>query len=59
MVTPCRDAMNIVAQAFAWTSERGVLVLSHLTGAAEILQDALIVDPLAIGATSTAGPNAL
>ncbi|MDZ7703026.1 MAG: trehalose-6-phosphate synthase [Trueperaceae bacterium] len=54
MITPYRDGMNIVAQEFVWTSERGVLMLSHLTGAAEILEDALIVNPLDIGAVAEA-----
>jgi trehalose 6-phosphate synthase/phosphatase len=45
LVTPLRDGMNLVAQEFAWTSTRGVLVLSELTGAAEVLDGALLVHP--------------
>jgi len=50
MITPYRDGMNIVAQEFAWTSQRGALVLSHLTGAIEILPEAITVNPLDIAA---------
>ena len=45
LVTPFRDGMNIVAQEFAWTTERGVLILSHLTGAAELLSPPITVNP--------------
>jgi trehalose 6-phosphate synthase len=42
-----RDGMNLVAKEFvsARSDERGVLVLSALTGAARQLKDALLVDP--------------
>jgi trehalose 6-phosphate synthase len=42
-----RDGMNLVAKEFvnARHDERGVLILSELTGAARQLQDALLVNP--------------
>jgi trehalose 6-phosphate synthase len=42
-----RDGMNLVAKEFvsARNDERGVLVLSELTGAAQQLRAALLVDP--------------
>ncbi|MDQ3396778.1 MAG: trehalose-6-phosphate synthase [Deinococcota bacterium] len=45
LITPLRDGMNLVAQEFAMTSERGALILSELTGAANLLPEALIVNP--------------
>ncbi|CAN5567614.1 trehalose-6-phosphate synthase [soil metagenome] len=45
LVTPLRDGMNLIAQEFAWTSEQGVLILSELTGAAEVLEGALLINP--------------
>lgn len=44
-VTPLRDGMNLVAQEFATVSERGALVLSELTGAADYLEGAVLVNP--------------
>ena len=48
-VTPLRDGMNLVAHEFAAVSAasggRGVLVLSELTGAADYLDGALLVNP--------------
>ena len=60
------DGMNLVAKEFvaARDDERGVLVLSHFTGAARELTEALIVNPydleeasaaLASGALDAAG----
>jgi trehalose 6-phosphate synthase len=47
LVTPVRDGMNLVAKEYvaARTDERGVLVLSELTGAAHELRAALQVNP--------------
>ncbi len=44
-VTPLRDGMNLVAHEFATVSERGALVLSELTGAADYLDGAILVNP--------------
>lgn len=48
-VTPLRDGMNLVAHEFAAVSAasggQGVLVLSELTGAADYLDGALLVNP--------------
>ena len=49
-VTPLRDGMNLVAHEFAAVSAAGggrpgVLVLSELTGAADYLDGALMVNP--------------
>lgn len=47
LVTSLRDGMNLVAKEFvaACTDERGVLVLSEFTGAADELGGALLVNP--------------
>ena len=45
LITPLRDGMNVVAQEFAWTTDRGMLILSNLTGAAQVLDKALLVNP--------------
>ncbi|MCL3861500.1 trehalose-6-phosphate synthase [Actinotalea sp. K2] len=47
LVTSLRDGMNLVAKEFvaACTDERGVLVLSEFTGAADELSGALLVNP--------------
>lgn len=44
-VTPLRDGMNLVAHEFAAVSESGALVLSELTGAADYLDGAVLVNP--------------
>jgi trehalose 6-phosphate synthase len=46
-VSSLHDGMNLVAKEFvaAREDERGVLVLSELTGAAQELRDALIINP--------------
>ena len=48
MITPLRDGMNLVAKEFvaARQDQQGVLILSELTGAANELGDALLVNPL-------------
>ncbi len=47
LVTPLRDGMNLVAKEFvvSQVDEPGVLVLSHLAGAAESMREALRVNP--------------
>jgi len=47
VVTPLRDGMNLVAKEFvsARTDHRGALVLSEFAGAADELDEALIVNP--------------
>jgi len=47
LVTSLRDGMNLVAKEYvaARSDQRGVLVLSEFTGAAEELQGALMVNP--------------
>jgi trehalose 6-phosphate synthase len=47
MVTSLHDGMNLVAKEFvsARDDERGVLILSHFTGAARDLPEALVVNP--------------
>jgi trehalose 6-phosphate synthase len=47
MVTSLHDGMNLVAKEFvsARDDERGVLILSHFTGAARELPEAMIVNP--------------
>lgn len=48
MITPLRDGMNLVAKEFIATrqDQQGVLVLSELTGAANELGEAVLVNPL-------------
>jgi trehalose 6-phosphate synthase len=48
LVTPLRDGMNLVAKEYIAAQDEsnpGVLVLSRFAGAAEYLQEALIVNP--------------
>lgn len=55
LVTPLRDGMNLVAKEFvaSQTSDPGVLVLSRFCGAAESMQDALMVNPYDIQRTAS------
>ncbi len=48
MITPVRDGMNLVAKEFVASrqDQQGVLLLSELTGAANELGEALLVNPL-------------
>ena len=59
VITPKRDGMNVVAQEFSWTTQKGVLILSHLTGAAEILEPPLTVNPYDLGGVADAIERAL
>jgi len=56
LVTPLRDGMNLVAKEYVATrlEDTGVLVLSEFAGAAEQLQEALIVNPYDLDALSDA-----
>jgi trehalose 6-phosphate synthase len=60
-VSSLHDGMNLVAKEFvaARDDERGVLVLSHFTGAARELTDALIVNPYDLEQASSALAAAL
>ena len=61
LITPLRDGMNLVAQEYVWsrTREDGVLILSEFAGAAELLPDALIVNPYDVEQVSRAVRQAL
>ena len=61
MVTPLRDGMNLVAKEYvmAQVTLSGVLVLSEMAGAAEELQEALVVNPFDIDAVAAALNRAL
>ena len=52
LITPLRDGMNMVSQEFACVSERGMLILSNLTGAASFLSDTLLVNPYDVEGTA-------
>lgn len=56
LVTPLRDGMNLVAKEYvaAQVDEPGVLVLSELAGAAEELQEALLVNPFDVNSVAEA-----
>ncbi|MCC6808048.1 MAG: trehalose-6-phosphate synthase [Deltaproteobacteria bacterium] len=60
-VSSLHDGMNLVAKEFvaAREDERGVLVLSHFTGAARELTEALIVNPYDLDEASSALASAL
>jgi len=61
LVTPLRDGMNLVAKEFVacQVGDPGVLVLSRLTGAAETMREALLVNPFDVDATASAIQRAL
>ncbi len=61
LVTPLRDGMNLVAKEYAMAQLEcdGVLVLSEMAGAADELQEALIVNPFDIEAVTEALHRAL
>jgi trehalose 6-phosphate synthase/phosphatase len=54
LVTALRDGMNLVAKEFVacQSEEPGVLVLSRLAGAAESMQEALLVNPYNVDAVA-------
>ena len=62
LVTPLRDGMNLVAKEFIAAQDSdnpGVLILSQFAGAAEDLQEALIVNPFDIDEMATAMQRAI
>jgi trehalose 6-phosphate synthase len=50
LVTPLRDGMNLVAKEYCACDldERGVLLLSEFTGAAQTMEGAILVNPFAV-----------
>ena len=57
LVTPLRDGMNLVAHEFVGSQnprDPGVLVLSRFAGAAEIFEEALLVNPFDTDETAEA-----
>jgi trehalose 6-phosphate synthase/phosphatase len=61
LITPLRDGMNLVAKEYvaSCSTQRGVLVLSELAGAASELNEALLVNPTDIVDVSNAIVKAL
>ncbi len=59
LVTPLRDGMNLVAQEFAAVTDKGVLMLSSLAGAAAALPGAVTVNPFDIEGVARALKGAL
>lgn len=62
MVTPLKDGMNLVAKEYIAAQDAkdpGVLILSQFAGAAEQMQEALIVNPYDIESTAKALQTAL
>ncbi len=61
LVTPLRDGMNLVAKEYvaAQLEDDGVLILSEMAGAADELQEALLVNPFDIEAVADALHRAL
>jgi trehalose 6-phosphate synthase len=62
LVTPLRDGMNLVAKEYIATQDSddpGVLILSQFAGAAEDLEEALIVNPYDIDDVAGAMQRAL
>jgi trehalose 6-phosphate synthase/phosphatase len=54
LITPLRDGMNLVAKEYVacQAADPGVLVLSHMAGAAETMAEALLVNPYNIDDTA-------
>jgi trehalose 6-phosphate synthase len=61
LVTPLHDGMNLVAKEYVGSclDDRGVLILSEFTGAAEELQEALFVNPYDADGIASALENAV
>jgi trehalose 6-phosphate synthase/phosphatase len=61
LITPLRDGMNLVAKEYvaAQLEDDGVLILSEMAGAADELQEALLVNPFDIDAVAEALHRAL
>lgn len=47
LITPLRDGMNLISKEFiaSRTDKKGVLILSEMTGAAQELDEAIIINP--------------
>jgi trehalose 6-phosphate synthase/phosphatase len=54
LITPLRDGMNLVAKEYvaAQLEDDGVVILSEMAGAAEELQEALVVNPFDVDAVA-------
>jgi trehalose 6-phosphate synthase/phosphatase len=61
LITPLRDGMNLVAKEFVTcqTEDPGMLILSEMTGAADELNESIIINPTDIEETSDAIDKAL
>jgi trehalose 6-phosphate synthase/phosphatase len=61
LITPLRDGMNLVAKEYvaSCSARKGVLILSELAGAANELNEALLVNPTDINEVSRAINKAL
>src|SRR5438309_2705212 len=61
LVTPLRDGMNLVAKEYvaAQLDDDGVLILSEMAGAADELQEALLVNPFDVDEVADALHRAL
>lgn len=61
LITPLRDGMNLVAKEYvaSCATQKGVLVLSELAGAASELSEALLVNPTDVIDVATAIARAL
>jgi len=61
LVTPLRDGMNLVAKEYvaAQLENDGVLILSEMAGAADELQEALVVNPFDVEAVADTLDRAL
>lgn len=61
LITPLRDGMNLVAKEYVASSatQKGVLILSELAGAASELNEALLVNPTDISDVASAINKAL
>ena len=61
LLTPLRDGMNLVAKEYvaAQLENDGVLILSEMAGAADELQEALLVNPFDVDAVADALHRAL
>jgi trehalose 6-phosphate synthase/phosphatase len=61
LITPLRDGMNLVAKEYvvAQLENDGVVILSEMAGAAEELQEALVVNPFDVDAVAEAVHRAL
>jgi trehalose 6-phosphate synthase/phosphatase len=61
LITPLRDGMNLIAKEYvaARTDDTGVLILSEMAGAADELDQAILINPNNIGETAEAINRAL